>query len=142
VFYRDRPRDLAVAVAWHLVGFPVGILQTWLFFALLDQPASFTVAASVWFLGLWFDLLTFAIPLNLGTLEGSRIVTFRAVGYQALQGMTFGVTLRLAQLVWAIYGLINYAMLASTPAPSVSKPATTPQRAAYRESPRGLEASE
>jgi uncharacterized protein (TIRG00374 family) len=137
VFYRDHPRDLAVAVGWHLVGFPVGILQTWLFFALLNQPASFAVAASVWFLGLWFDLLTFAIPLNLGTLEGSRIVTFKAVGYQALQGMTFGVTLRLAQLVWALYGLINYALLASTSAPSLKKPAPSAPRTTYGEAPRG-----
>jgi len=137
IFYRDRPRDLALAVAWHLVGFPVGILQTWLFFVLLGHPPSFTVAASVWFLGLWFDLLTFAIPLNLGTLEGSRILTFRAVGYEAVQGMTFGVTMRLAQLVWAVFGLISYAVLASGPANPVSRAAASPQGVRYQQGRSG-----
>ena len=30
------------------------------------------VAAAVWFLGMWFDLLTFAVPMNAGTLEGTH----------------------------------------------------------------------
>lgn len=101
VFYRDRPLDLALSVGWHLVGFSVGILQIGLFFTLLNQHASFAMAANVWFLGLWFDLLTFAVPFNLGALEGSRILIFKAIGYHALQGMTYGVMLRLALLFWA-----------------------------------------
>ena len=116
VFYRERPLDLALAVGWHVLAYPVGILQTWLFFALLEPHASWAVAANVWFLGLWFDLLTFAVPFNLGTLEGSRIVAFKAIGYQALEGMTYGMTLRLALVFWAAFGLVNYALLAAHPA--------------------------
>ena len=113
LFYRERPLDLAAAILWHLVGFSVGILQTWLFFTLLRQEASLALAASAWFLGLWFDLLTFAVPLNLGTLEGTRIVALRALGYDALLGMTYGVAIRLAQLFWAGFGLVNYGLLAA-----------------------------
>jgi len=112
-FYRDRPRDLALAIGWHLVGCSVGIAQTWLFCRLLRQDASWSVAAGVWFLGMWFDLLTFAVPLNLGTLEGTRIIAFKAIGYSALTGMTYGIALRLAQLLWAGFGLITHALLAS-----------------------------
>ena len=36
--------------------------------------------AAIWVLGMWFDMLTFAVPLNLGTLEGSRVVAFKAIG--------------------------------------------------------------
>jgi uncharacterized protein (TIRG00374 family) len=127
VFYRERPLDLGLALGWHLLGFPIGILQTWLFFALLNQHTLFAVAATAWFLGLWFDLLTFAVPLNLGTLEGSRILTLEALGYHALQGMTYGVMLRLAQLFWAAFGLINYALLASHPVrPLPKQPASPP----------------
>ncbi len=123
VFYRERPVDLALALAWHVLAYPVGILQTWLFFALLEPHASWVVATNVWFLGLWFDLLTFAVPFNLGTLEGSRIVAFKAIGHQALQGMTYGMTLRLALVFWAAFGLVNYALLAAQPArPSAEEP--------------------
>jgi uncharacterized protein (TIRG00374 family) len=116
VFYRERPWDLAVAVCWHLAAFPIGILQTWLFFSFLGAHASFAVAVNVWFLGLWFDLLTFAVPFNLGTLEGGRVVAFTALGYPAVEGMTYGMTLRLALLFLAGFGLINYVLLAARPA--------------------------
>jgi uncharacterized protein (TIRG00374 family) len=111
LFYRKRPWDLPVGVCWHLLGYMVGIFQTWFFFYLLNQDASFVVAAGAWVLSLWFDLLTFAIPLRLGTLEGSRIVAFKAVGSDALSGMTYGVALRLAELVWAGFGLVSYGLL-------------------------------
>lgn len=120
-FYREQPLDLPLAVCWHLVGYSVGIGQTWLFFHLLHQDASWMVAAGAWFLGMWFDLLTFAVPMNLGTLEGTRILVLKAVGYTTLMGMTYGIALRLAQLFWAGYGLACYAFLASrTPARATS----------------------
>ena len=103
-FYREQPWDLPLAVIWHLVGYSVGIAQTWLFFHLLRQEASWPVAAGVWFLGMWFDLLTFAVPLNLGALEGTRIVAFKAIGYTALAGMTYGIVIRLSQIFWSGFG--------------------------------------
>ena len=115
VFYREQPHQLGLAIGWHLLGYSVGIFQTWLFFTLLHQTASFAMAACAWFLGMWFDLATFIVPLNLGTLEGSRIVTLKAFGYDALLGMTYGVTLRFGQLFWSAFGLLNYGMLALQP---------------------------
>jgi hypothetical protein len=111
-YYRERPGDLCRAICWHFVGYSLGIAQTWYFFSLLNRT-SWVVAAATWFLGMWFDLLTFAMPFGLGTLEGTRIVALRAVGYNALLGMTYGFALRLAQLFWAAAGLVNYAFLAS-----------------------------
>ena len=111
-FYNERPGALALAVSWHLIGHATGIFQTWCFFVLLHQPVSAMTATTVWVLGMWFDMLTFAVPLNLGTLEGSRMVAAKAVGLAALTGMTYGVALRLAQLACAGYGLITYAWLA------------------------------
>jgi hypothetical protein len=113
VFYRERPFDLLRAVCWHQVGYSVGIFQSWLFFNLLHLDVSWSTAAGLWFLGMWFDLLTFAVPLNLGTLEGTRIVALRAIGYNSLMGMTYGVALRLAQLFWSVFGLLAYASLAA-----------------------------
>jgi uncharacterized protein (TIRG00374 family) len=115
-YYRERPGELLRAIGWHFLGYSIGIAQTWFFFSLLHRT-SWVVAAATWFLGMWFDLLTFAMPIGLGTLEGSRIIALKAVGYNALLGMTYGVALRLAQLSWAVAGLVNYAFLASSNSP-------------------------
>lgn len=109
--YRDRPRVLVLAVGWHLLAHSVGILQTLWFLYFMHEPAPLTTVVGVWVLGLWFDLLTFAVPLNLGTLEGSRMVAFRAAGLGAVSGMTFGIAQRLAQLACTAFGLITYAGL-------------------------------
>ena len=123
-FYRERPLDLALAAGWHLVGHSVAIFQAWLFLWLLHQPAAFLTVVAAGLLSLWFDLLTFAIPLNLGTLEGSRIVVFRALGCPTLLGMAFGIALRLAQIFWACFGLVNYGFLNITKTAADSKPTT------------------
>jgi hypothetical protein len=109
-FYRERPMDLTLAMAWHLAGYSIGIAQTFLFFRLLGYHATWSVAAATWFLGMWFDLLTFAVPLNLGTLEGTRMVVLRALGYSAVTGLTYGLAIRLAQMFWSCLGLIGYAV--------------------------------
>jgi len=113
-FYRDHPWNLVLSVWWHLIGHSVAILHVWLFMRLLEQPAPLATAAAAGFLSLWFDLLTFAIPMNLGTLEGSRILVFKAIGCEVLLGMTFGVAVRIAQVFWACFGLASYALLSHT----------------------------
>ncbi len=110
VFYRQHPWDLVFSVLWHLVGHSAAIVQAWLFLVLLQQPAPLATVAAAGFLSLWFDLLTFAIPLNLGTLEGSRIVVFKALGCPALLGMAYGVAVRVAQVFWACFGLVSYTL--------------------------------
>lgn len=108
-FHRERPAELLLSIGWHLVGHLTALAQIWLFFFVLGQPVSLRGVVTAGFLGLWFDLLTFAVPLNLGALEGSRIVALQAIGATALLGMTYGTAQRLAQLFWASFGLLNYA---------------------------------
>jgi Lysylphosphatidylglycerol synthase TM region len=128
-FHREQPLDLVMAIVWHVLAYTVGIAQTWLFFKWLHQDASWAVAAGAWFLSMWFDLLTFAVPMNVGSLEGSRIVAFKAMGYDAVLGLTFGVATRLAQLFWSLIGLAIYGWLSSRThegepsLPAVSSPA-------------------
>jgi hypothetical protein len=112
-FYREQPWDLAKSVFWHLLGYVVGIFATWYFLFLLAEDRALIVAARIWCLVLWFDLVTFAVPMNMGVLEGGRLVAFRLFGFGALPGMTFGIVSRVAQLFWAGFGLINYALLIS-----------------------------
>ena len=110
-FYREHPRDLVLSVVWHLVGHLAALLHAWVFLLMLRQPAPLTTVMAAGLLSLWFDLLTFAVPMNLGSLEGSRIVVFKALGCQALLGMTFGVAVRLAQVFWAGFGLVSYGFM-------------------------------
>lgn len=112
-FYREHPGDLVLSVSWHAFGHLAALLHAWLFLRLLGQPAPATMVAAAGLLSLWFDLLTFVVPLNLGTLEGSRMVIFKALGCQALLGMAFGVAVRAAQLFWACFGLASYARIAA-----------------------------
>src|SRR5262249_27870098 len=60
--YRERPRALLLSVGWHLAGLGVAIFQTWLFLRLLNRPAPFNLILVAAFLGLWLDLITFAVP--------------------------------------------------------------------------------
>ena len=52
-----------------------------------------------------FDLLTFAVPLNAGSLEGSRVLVLNFLGYAPGAGMTYAIALRLGQTFWGIVGL-------------------------------------
>jgi hypothetical protein len=110
-FYVQQPRNLWLAVSWHLTGFCVSIIQAWFFLYLLKQGALLPVAATVAFLGMWFDLLTFAVPMNMGSLEGTRVVVFKAVGYGAVAGVAYGLAIRLAQIFWSVLGLALYGWL-------------------------------
>lgn len=113
LFYSRRPRDLPIAIAWHILGMACGIVQSWYFLFLLSDNPSFLLAASIWFLGGWFDLLTFAIPMNIGVQEATRVLAFNAIGYGSVMGLAYGITLRIEQLFWAGLGLSCYASLMS-----------------------------
>jgi uncharacterized membrane protein YbhN (UPF0104 family) len=110
-FYRERPLDFWRAAAWHLIGFSVGVLQAWLFLRLLHLHDALPTATLIFCLGMWFDLLTFAIPLNAGALEGGRTIAVIAVGYSAVLGLTYGVAVRVSQVFWAVLGLLAYGTL-------------------------------
>jgi uncharacterized membrane protein YbhN (UPF0104 family) len=127
-FYRERPLDLGVSISWHLLGHSAAILQVWLFLWLLHRPAPLAPVACAGFFALWCDLLTFAIPLNLGALEGSRTLALKAIGNNVAVGMAFGVSIRITQLFWACYGLISYGCLTmrKTRWPAATPPGTLP----------------
>lgn len=107
-FYREHPFDLPAAILWHMVGSGCGIVQSWMFFSLMTGDGSWVAAAAVWFLGSWLDLLSFAIPLNLGVLEATRVIAFEALSFRPSLGLAYGMTLRFEQIFWAGVGLLIY----------------------------------
>ncbi len=112
LFYQSRRTDLLLSVFWHIAGMACGILQCYYFLLVLTDHASLPVAAGLWFLGTWFSLLSFALPIDLGVMEATRVIAFVVFGLQSSLGLAYGVTLRLEQLFWAGVGLLIYAMLA------------------------------
>ncbi len=111
LFYEDRPLDLPLSMLWHIVGMACGIVQSWYFLTLLTDQASLTMAAGIWFLGSWLDLLSFALPYNIGVLEATRIIVFKTLGFHSALGLTYGIALRLEQIFWAGIGLLIYTAL-------------------------------
>ena len=111
LFYRRRPYGLPASMVWHLFGMACGILQCYYFLAVLTDQASLKLAAGIWFLGTWFNLLSFALPVNLGVMEAARVISFKIFGLPAALGLTYGIFLRLEQLSWAGVGLLIYAVL-------------------------------
>ncbi len=110
-FYKDHPKGLPLAVFWHIVGMAVGTAQTWYFLFLLTDQASLTIAAAIWVLGSWLDIVGFAIPIDIGVMEATRIIAFSALGFPSSLGLTYGITVRLRQIFWAGVGLLFYATL-------------------------------
>jgi uncharacterized protein (TIRG00374 family) len=113
LFYQRHRKDFPLAMLWHILGYTCGILQSWFFLYLLTDSASLRIAAGIWFLGSWFDFLTFAIPLGIGIQEATRIVALNALGFDSVLGLAYGVTLRLEQIFWAGCGLLAYVTLLS-----------------------------
>jgi hypothetical protein len=109
-FYEQYPSALPLSMFWHGVGLACSIVKTW-YFLVFMTGGSFFVAAGIWFLGTWFDLLTFAVPLGIGVQEGIRVLAFRTLGFSMSLGLTYGVALRLEQIFWAGIGLLFYAAL-------------------------------
>jgi uncharacterized protein (TIRG00374 family) len=110
-FYRDRPRDLLRAVAWHVMGFSCGLVQSWIFFHRMGLNDPWAMGFAVWFLGAWFDLVGFIVPAGVGVQEGSRVLIFHAAGLSSIAGLTFGFVLRINKAFWALVGLACHGLL-------------------------------
>ena len=57
------------------------------------------------------DLLGFAVPVNIGIQEATRVIAFKLVGLRSALGLTYGVAIRIEQIFWAGVGLLLYATL-------------------------------
>jgi hypothetical protein len=121
-FFRTRLQDLLLSMIWHFVGFIWGVVPTYYFLILTRGDTSLSMAWALVVLGSWFDLISFAIPIDIGVKETTRVLAFRIVGFPAALGLTYGITRRLQQLFWAGIGLLLYSLLVSTRIYSFSRP--------------------
>ncbi len=110
-FYHTRPLDLPLSILWHVAGMVVGIAPAFYFLAITTGAPSLFTAASVVVLGTWFNLVTFAVPVDVGVQESVRVIAFRLLGFGSALGLAYGIVLRLDQLFWSGVGLMMYGVL-------------------------------
>jgi len=105
-FYRREWRRFALSVGFHLLGWLMGALETWLFLRVLQIPASLTTALVIETLGSAVRFATFFVPGSLGALEGANTAAFAALGLGAEAGLAFSLLRRLRQVVWIAIGIL------------------------------------
>ncbi len=110
-YYRLRPYDMPLSVMWHVAALTWSILPAYYFLAFVTGGASMPLATAIVCLGIWFNLVTFALPVDFGVQETTRRDRLHVLGFNSAAGLTYGITLRLEQLVWAGAGLAVYVVL-------------------------------
>jgi len=130
-FYRREWRRFGLSVGFHLLGWLMGALETWLFLYVLQIPASVTTALVIETLGSAVRFATFFVPGSLGALEGANAAAFAALGFGAPAGLAFSLLRRLRQVAWIALGvlvvLLARARTRGVPAaPGSSAPAPPP----------------
>ncbi len=111
LFYRVHPLDLPLSILWHIMALAWSIVPAYCFLMFLTGRPSLSVATAIICLGTWFNLVTFAIPVDFGVQETARVIVFTVLGFHSATGLTYGVALRFEQLFWAGIGLAVYGML-------------------------------
>ena len=109
-FYRREWRRFALSVGFHLLGWLMGALETWLFLRVLQIPASLTTALVIETLGSAVRFATFFVPGSLGALEGANTAAFAALGLGAPAGLAFSLLRRLRQVVWIGLGVLVFLL--------------------------------
>ena len=105
-FYRRQWRRFSFSMGFHLLGWLMGVLETWLFLKVLHVPASLATAVVIETLGSAVRFATFFLPGSLGALEGANTAAFAALGLGAQAGLAFSFLRRLRQVVWIGLGVL------------------------------------
>jgi hypothetical protein len=112
-FYRDDWRRLTLSVGFHLVGWLLGALETFLMLVVLQVPAAPTTALVIEAFGTAVRFATFLVPASLGALEGANAAVFAALDLGAGPGLAFSFVRRARQAVWIAIGLVVLVVMRS-----------------------------
>ena len=107
-FYRRQWQRFSFSMGFHLLGWLMGVFETWLFLKVLHVPASLATAVVIETLGSAVRFATFFMPGSLGALEGANTAAFAALGFGAQAGLAFSFLRRLRQVVWIGLGVLVF----------------------------------
>jgi glycosyltransferase 2 family protein len=105
-YYRRAWRRLALSIAFHLLGWLLGVLEAVIVLWALDVRASVAVAALIEALGSGVRFATFLVPASLGPFEAANAAAFAALGFGAGAGLAFSLVRRARQAVWVAIGIV------------------------------------
>lgn len=105
-YYRHEWWRLSLSVGFHLLGWLLGAVETFIMLWALGIGASPLTAIVIEALGSAVRFATFLVPASLGTLEGANAAAFGALGFGAGAGLAFSFVRRARQAVWIVMGII------------------------------------
>jgi glycosyltransferase 2 family protein len=113
-FYRQHWRRFGLSTGFHLLGWILGALETYLMLYLLGVPVGATTATVIEAFGSGVRFATFLVPASIGALEGANAAAFAALGFGASAGLAFSLVRRARQLMWVAAGLVVLVVMRSS----------------------------
>jgi len=105
-FYRDKSVHFGRAVAWCLVGWCGGLIETYLVLRLLSPEHDWSTAVAIESLAMVLNNILLFIPGRVGSAEGVRIGVYALVGLSPAQGTAYALVRRGRELLWLVPGFV------------------------------------
>jgi uncharacterized protein (TIRG00374 family) len=105
-FYRERTDHFGLAVAWCLLGWCGGLVETYLVLRLLTPSADWSTAVAIESLAMVLNNILLFIPGRVGSAEGVRIGVYALLGLSAAQGTAYALVRRGRELLWIVPGFV------------------------------------
>jgi len=106
-YYRRDWRRFALSTAFHLLGWILGAVETYLMLVVLGVDLPLVTATVIEAFGSGVRFASFLIPANIGALEGANTAVFAALGLTGGAGLAFTLVRRGRQVVWVVIGLLT-----------------------------------
>jgi glycosyltransferase 2 family protein len=110
-FYRHEPRRFGLSVGWHLAGWILGILESYLILHALGLSVSLGTATVIDAFGSGIGFAAFLVPARLGAQEAGDVAIFTALGFGAPVALAFTLVRRLREALWAAIGFLALFLL-------------------------------
>ncbi len=105
-FYREKSGHFGAAIAWCLLGWCGGLLETFLVLRLLSPTHGWATAIAIESLAMVLNNILLFIPGRVGSAEGVRIGVYALVGLSAAQGGAYALVRRGRELLWLVPGFV------------------------------------
>jgi uncharacterized protein (TIRG00374 family) len=105
-FYREKSGSFGAAVAWCLVGWCGGLVETWVILRLLSPGHDWSTAVAIESLAMVLNNILLFVPGRIGSAEGVRIGVYALVGLSAAQGAAYALVRRGRELLWLVPGFV------------------------------------
>lgn len=110
VYLRTHPGRYVASILCFMAGYAWGAAETMLICHFMRIPISPLTALAAEILSNVIDALMFMVPAKMGTQEAGKTAIFHGLGYQASQGLAFGLIRHIREFCWAALGFAFYAV--------------------------------